>query len=110
MLFVGAAVVSGGLQTLLTAQMDALYLLWFAVCLIPFLLFARRRGALDCSNRGILLLLVYALVIGLIGATRIGNEWLPVIGVVLGVPFVLALRRIDGVCRLTEPAEQESRP
>ena len=60
LLLVIAAAVSDVLHHFLTPQVPGAYAPWFSVCMIPFLLFARHRGAISFKYWELVAFLLFA--------------------------------------------------
>ena len=92
-LVVGAALLSGFLHGAVTPEFRGAYAVLFALCMMPFLFFARSRGALSFKSREIVAFLVFALLIGLVPRTFLGGHLSLVVTVLLFVGLMWLIRR-----------------
>ena len=92
-LVVGAALLSGLLHPAVTPEFRGAYAVWFALCMLPFLFFARSRGTLSFNSWEIVAFLVFALLIGSVPRTFLGRHLSLVVTVLLFVGLMWLIRR-----------------
>lgn len=93
-LLVVAALLSGVLHCALTPEFGGAYAVWFALCLLPFLFFARGRGALSFGSWEIPAFLVFALLIAVVPRTFLGHDVSYIVAVLVFVGLLWLIRRL----------------